>query len=72
VDLNRNSFEGIQNARDFGEELGIKIGQEYPGYEKALETVNSYPENGFKAGLKKMFRLDKEHMPYVWKALAGT
>ena len=69
-DLNSHAPEAVMNARDYGKEIGLKIGQEYPGYEKALELINS--NNGFKSGLRSMFYLDKEHMPYVWKALTGT
>ena len=70
-DLNSHGPEAVMNARDYGKEIGLEIGQEYPGYEKALELINSN-NNGFKSGLKNMFYLDKEHMPYVWKALTGT
>ena len=70
-DLNTHAPEAVMNARDYGKEIGLKIGQEYPGYEKALELINSN-KNGFKSGLRNMFYLDKEHMPYVWKALTGT
>lgn len=35
-DLSEHAPEAAMNARDFGKELGLKIGQPYPGYEKAL------------------------------------
>ena len=70
-DLHSHGPEAVMNARDYGKEIGLKIGQEYPGYEKALELINNN-KNGFKSGLRDMFYLDKEHMPYVWKALTGT
>lgn len=70
-DLHTHAPEAAMNARDYGKELGLQVGQEYPGYEQALQLINTN-KNGFKSGLLNMFYLDKEHMPYVWKALTGT
>lgn len=65
--------EGYANCRDLGKELGVQFAQPYPGDEKVLELLNSdAAKNSTKAGLIKGFRLDKEHLKYVWKALNGT
>ena len=60
------------NGRDLGADLGISIGQEYPGYQKALDIINSNYKNSNKAGMVNVLKLDKESMPYVWKLLNGT
>ena len=71
-DLSVTPAEAVMNTRDIGKDLGLKIGQEYPGYEKALQIIKSYPKNGPKYGLINYLKLDEESMPYVWKALTGT
>lgn len=71
-DLSENPTEAAMNTRDIGKDLGLKIGQEYPGYEQALQIIKSYPKNGPKSGLINYLKLDEESMPYVWKALTGT
>lgn len=71
-DLSVNPPEAAMNARDIGKDLGLKIGQEYPGYEKAYQIITNYPKNDPKSGLIQYLKLDKESMPYVWKSLTGT
>jgi len=71
-DLSVTPVEAVMNTRDIGKDLGLKIGQEYPGYEQALQIIKSYPKNSPKSGLINYLKLDEESMPYVWKALTGT
>lgn len=63
-------WEVAMNMRDTGVDLGIKVGEKYPGYEKALKIINEY--EGPKKELKEGLNLTKELLPYVWKALNGT
>lgn len=51
---------------------GISVGQSYPGYQKALETLNSGLGKSTKDGMIKLFKTDEQSMPYVWKLLNGT
>ena len=71
-DFHQQTGEAAMNGRDLGADLGISIGQEYPGYQKALDIINSNYKNSNKAGMVNVLKLDKESMPYVWKLLNGT
>lgn len=71
-DFHQQTGEAAMNGRDLGADLGISIGQEYPGYQKALDIINSNYKNSNKAGMVDVLKLDKESMPYVWKLLNGT
>lgn len=70
-DLSEHGGEAVANARDFGKEIGVKFGEEYPGYEEAYRRIMSNID-GSKSGLYQYFKLDEEHMPYVWNSLNGT
>lgn len=71
-DFHQQTGEAAMNGRDLGADLGISVGQEYPGYQKALDIINSNYKNSNKAGMVNVLKLDKESMPYVWKLLNGT
>ena len=71
-DFHQQTGEAAMNGRDLGADLGISVGQKYPGYQKALDIINSNYKNSNKAGMVNVLKLDKESMPYVWKLLNGT
>ena len=60
------------NGRDLGSDLGIQVGQTYPGYQKALDILNSGKGKSSKDGMIPIFKTDEKSMPYVWKLLNGT
>ena len=72
VPINQLPGEAAMNARDVGRELGLKIGQQYPGPEEVLRLLDSYPKTGQKAFIIPGFNRSVEALPYVWKALTGT
>lgn len=63
--------EGATNMRDLGREIGITQETPYPGYEEALRRLEEAKSYSTKGGIVDVLRLDKEHMPYIWKALQG-
>ena len=71
-DFHQQTGEAAMNGRDLGHDLGISVGQSYPGYQKALETLNSGLGKSTKDGMIKLFKTDEQSMPYVWKLLNGT
>lgn len=71
-DFHQQTGEAAMNGRDLGSDLGISVGQSYPGYQKALETLNSGLGKSTKDGMIKLFKTDEQSMPYVWKLLNGT
>ena len=70
-DISEYPYEAVQNLRNLGQELKLSVGQEYPGYKNALDIINN-SENTTHSFLKPYLKIDKESMPYVWKALVGT
>ena len=70
-DISEYPYEAVQNLRNLGQELKLSVGQKYPGYKNALDIINN-SENTTHSFLKPYLRMDKESMPYVWKALVGT
>lgn len=70
-DISEYPYEAVQNLRNLGQELKLSVGQEYPGYKNALDIINN-SENTTHSFLKPYLKMDKESMPYVWKALVGT
>lgn len=70
-DISEYPFEAVQNLRNLGQELKLSVGQEYPGYENALDIINSLGNTNC-SFLKPYLKTDKESMPYLWKALVGT
>lgn len=71
-DFHQQTGEAAMNGRDLGHDLGISVGQSYPGYQKALETLNSGLGKSTKDEMIKLFKTDEQSMPYVWKLLNGT
>lgn len=73
-DLSQYPQEAVQNVRDIGESLGLTIGQEYPGYDKALEILKGTKtlKNRAQRDIASFLKTDKKSMPFVWKALTGT
>lgn len=73
-DLSLFPYEAVQNIRDIGRSLGLKVGQEYPGYDKALQILRNKDliENSAKREIASYLKTDKKSMPRVWKALTGT
>lgn len=71
-DFNLQTGEAAMNGRDLGADLGIAVGQKYPGYENALQLLNTAVDKSNKAGMLEVLKTDKESMPYVWKLLNGT
>lgn len=71
-DFNIQTGEAAMNGRDLGADLGIAVGQKYPGYENTLQLLNTAKEKSNKAGMLEVLKTDKESMPYVWKLLNGT
>lgn len=63
-----NNPESAQITQD----LNLKIGQQYPGYKKVYQIIINYPNNGHKLFLINYLKLDKESMPFIWKALTET
>ena len=70
-DISEYPYEAVQNLRNLGQELKLSVGQKYPGYKNALDIINN-SGNTTHSFLKPYLRMDKESMPYVWKALVGT
>ena len=70
-DLSEYPYEAVQNLRNLGQELNLSVGQQYPGYKKALDIINN-SEKTTHSFLKPYLKTDEESMPYVWKALVGT
>lgn len=73
-DLSEHPYEAVQNIRDIGRELGLSVGQQYPGYDEALKILQntSLFKNPVKQDIAKFLKTDKASMPNVWKALTGT
>lgn len=73
-DLSKHPYEAVQNIRDIGRELGLSVGQQYPGYDEALKILQntSLLKNPVKQDITKFLKTDKASMPNVWKALTGT
>lgn len=73
-DLSEHPYEAVQNIRDIGRELGLSVGQQYPGYDEALKILQntSLLKNPVKQDIAKFLKTDKTSMPNVWKALTGT
>ena len=73
-DLSLFPYEAVQNIRDIGRSLGLAVGQEYPGYDKALQILRNKDliENSAKREIAGYLKTDKKSMPRVWKALTGT
>lgn len=71
-DFNIQTGEAAMNGRDLGADLGVAVGQKYPGYENALQLLNTAKDKSNKAGMLEVLKTDKESMPYVWKLLNGT
>lgn len=71
-DFNIQTGEAAMNGRDLGADLGIAVGQKYPGYENALQLLNTAKDKSNKAGMLEVLKTDEKSMPYVWKLLNGT
>lgn len=73
-DLSEDSYEAVQNIRDIGRELGLSVGQSYPGYDQALKILQNVSlfKNPVKQDIATYLKTDKNSMPNVWKALTGT
>lgn len=73
-DLSLFPYEAVQNIRDIGRSLGLTVGQEYPGYDKALQILRNKDliENSAKREIAGYLKTDKKSMPRVWEALTGT
>ena len=73
-DLSEHPYEAVQNIRDIGRELGLSVGQQYPGYDEALKILQntSLFKNPVKQDIAKFLKTDKASMPNVWKALTGA
>lgn len=73
-DLSEDPYEAVQNIRDVGRELGLSVGQPYPGYNQALKILQnkSLFKNPVKRDIADFLKTDKNSMPNVWKALTGT
>ena len=57
--------------RDLGKDIGVTQRTPYPGYEEALKKLKEAETTSTKGGIVKALRLDREHMPYIWRALQG-
>ena len=63
--------EGATNMRDLGKDIGVTQRTPYPGYEEVLKKLKEAETTSTKGGIVKALRLDREHMPYIWRALQG-
>lgn len=64
------SSEGYNNALDIGRELGLQLGQKYPGKNKVLELLNSY--KGMAPEVVQSFDISTTpHIKRVWNAITG-
>lgn len=61
--------EAGPNFIDLGRDLGLKIGQKYPGYDKVMDMLNKY--NGDKGFMIKQLNDSKAGMRHVWDAMTG-
>lgn len=61
--------EAGPNFIDLGRELGLKLGQKYPGYDKVIDMLNKY--NGNKGFMIKQLNDSKAGMRHVWDAMTG-
>lgn len=61
--------EAGPNFIDLGRDLGLKLGQKYPGY----ETVNNMLQNykGFKSWMVPQLNKSKAGMRHIWDAMTG-
>lgn len=59
------------NLIEAGQRMGLKIGQQYPGKQKALELMEKYRLSGdYKSGVIDLLNLKKPKR--AWKGLTGT
>ena len=63
------SGEAGPNLIDLGRDLGLKLGQKYPGYDTAIQMLKTY--NGSRAFLIPRLNLTKSGMRHVWDAMTG-
>ena len=64
------SSEGYNNALDIGRELGLKLGQKYPGKDNVLKLLKSY--RGLAPEVVQAFNLSTTpHVKRVWDAITG-
>lgn len=73
-DLSEHPYEAVQNIRDIGRQLGLSVGQPYPGYDKAVSVLKNTKnlKNKTKQNIASFLKTDEKAMPNVWKALTGT
>lgn len=68
--LVNNQAEGYNNAIDIGNELGLQLGQQYPGKNKVLDLLNNYTgRKGFVVG--SFDTSTTPHVKRVWDAMTG-
>ena len=63
------SGEAGPNLIDLGRDLGLKLGQKYPGYDTAKAMLDAY--KGSRAFLIPRLNLTKAGMRHVWDAMTG-
>lgn len=61
--------EAGPNLIDIGRDLGLKLGQKYPGYDVVKKMLETY--NGSKAFLIPRLNMSKAGLRHVWDAMTG-
>lgn len=61
--------EAGPNFIDLGRDLGLKLGQKYPGYEAANDILQNY--TGFKSWMIPQLNTSKAGMRHIWDAMTG-
>lgn len=61
--------EAGPNLIDLGRDLGLKLGQKYPGYEQVKQMLQNY--KGFKSFIIPQLNDSKAGLRHVWDAMTG-
>lgn len=61
--------EAGPNFIDLGRDLGLKLGQKYPGYEEANNILQNY--TGFKSWMIPQLNTSKAGIRHIWDAMTG-
>lgn len=61
--------EAGPNFIDLGRDLGLKLGQKYPGYEAVKNMLQNY--KGFKSWMIPQLNMSEAGMRHIWDAMTG-
>lgn len=61
--------EAGPNFIDLGKDLGLKLGQKYPGYEAVYNMLQNY--KGFKSWMIPQLNISEAGMRHIWDAMTG-